>query len=356
MKKLAKLISLVAAITLVISVFSGCAQKETTTSSTTPATTQTKEEPAKTEETKDTSEETITLKFAHVVADNHPYNLGALKFKELLEANSPEPVTVEIFANGALGGERELAEGLQMGTLDIALIPGAIGNFSKAFSVLNIPHLFRDNDHVYKVLDGEIGQELAAALPEEAGFRLLSYWENGWRNMTNSKRPIYSPEDVKGLTMRVPEDRVYTAYFEELGANVVVMAFTELYTALQQKTVDGQENPVALIATNKLYEAQKYLSLTKHFYGPAHVCISETTWKNLSDDMQKAIQDAASEACTYERGLISEYESSYLDEIKAAGTEVNEVDKSLFQQSAENVWAKFEDEYGDTIRKIQAVK
>ena len=166
---------------------------------------------------------------------------------------------VQIFANSQLGGERELAESMQLGTLDIAIIPGVIGNFSDEVAVLDMPYLFESKEHAYKVLDGEVGKKLAENLPATSGFRLLSYWENGYRNMTNSRREIKTPGDVAGLTMRVPENSVYQAFFEELGANVVAISFSELYISLSQKTVDGQENPVALIATNKLYETQPYL-------------------------------------------------------------------------------------------------
>lgn len=289
----------------------------------------------------------IVIKLGHVVAEDHPYNAGCKKFKELLESQM-DNVEVQIFANGQLGGERELAESMQLGTVDIAIIPGVIGNFSDKLGVLDMPYLFESKEHAYATLDGDIGKELAADMPQTSGFRLLAYWENGWRNMTNSKRPINEPKDVAGLTMRVPENSVYQAFFEELGANVVAMAFTELYTALSQKTVDGQENPVALIATNKLYETQPYLSLTEHFYGAAHFCIAESSWQSYSPELQEAIQAAAEEARDYERELMAE--------IEKAGTTVNEVDKAKFKDAAEKTYARFETQYGDMIRKIKGLK
>ena len=225
------------------------------------------------------AKDSYTFKFADVVADNHPYNMGARYFKENLEAAAKEAgynVTMEIYSNSALGGERELAESMQLGTLDMALIPGC---------AVSLPYLFESREVAHAVLDGEIGKELAADMPEETGLRLLAYWENGFRNMTNSKAPINGPEDVKGVTIRVPETEVYVSFFSELGANVVTMSFSELYTALQQKTVDGQENPTALIATNKLYETQKYMSLTEHIYGPSELCFSEKIWKTLPADL-----------------------------------------------------------------------
>lgn len=298
------------------------------------------------------SGEKIIIKIGHVVAEDHPYNLGCQKFKELLE-DSVDNVEVHIFANGQLGGERELAESMQLGTLDIAIIPGVIGNFSDTLGVMDMPYLFESKEHAYAVLDGEIGQQLAENLPTTSGFRLLSYWENGYRNMTDSRRAIYSPEDVVGLTMRVPENSVYQAFFEELGANVVAISFSELYTALSQKTVDGQENPVALIATNKLYETQPYLSLTEHFYGAAHFCVSEKSWQGYSAELQEAIQSATEEARDYEREQMAQLESGYVQQIKDAGTEIIEVDKELFKDAAEKTYARFDEEYGDLIRVIQ---
>jgi len=146
------------------------------------------------------------------------------------------------------------------------------------------------------------------------------------------------------------------AFFEACGANVITMSFSELYTALQQKTVDGQENPIALIATNKLYETQKYLSRTEHFYGAAQVCISETLWQSLPADLQGLVQDAANEARDYERQCCADMVSTYLKEIEDYGTAVNDVDKSLFQDAANQVYEKFADQYGDLVARIKEAK
>lgn len=298
-----------------------------------------------------------TFKFADVVADNHPYNMGANRFKELLEAAAAEAgyeVTLEIYSNSALGGERELAESMQLGTLDMALIPGCAVSFNEMWGLIDLPYLFESREAAHAVLDGEIGQEIAADMPEKVGLRLLSYWENGFRNMTNSKAPIDGPEDLNGVTMRVPETEVYVSFFAEMGANVVTMSFSELYTALQQKTVDGQENPTALIATNKLYETQNYMSLTEHIYGPSELCFSEKIWQTLPADLQEIIQTAANEARDYERQCCADLEASYMEEIEASGTIVNkDIDKSLFKPYAEKVYEKYWDVYGSYIERIQ---
>ncbi len=303
------------------------------------------------------SKGSFTFKFADVVADDHPYNQGARYFKEKLEAAAKEAgydVKMDIYSNSALGGERELAESMQLGTLDMALIPGCAIQFNKKFGLIDLPYLFESKEIAYKVLDGEIGKELAENMPQESQLRLLCYWENGFRNMTNSKRPIKTPEDVAGLTMRTPETDVYVAFFKNMGANVVAMSFSELYTALQQKTIDGQENPSALIATNKLYEAQHYMSLTEHIYGPSELCISEKIWQTLPADLQEIIQKTSEEARDYERQVCAELGDSYVKQIEDAGTEVvKDIDKSLFKPYAEQVWEQYKDEYGEYITRIQ---
>lgn len=301
--------------------------------------------------------ERYVFKFANVVADDHPYNLGASFFKETLEKSAKDAgydVTVEIYSNSALGGERELAESMQLGTLDMALIPGCAVSFNSKFGLIDLPYLFESREVAHAVLDGEIGQEIAADMPQESGLRLLAYWENGFRNMTNSRRPINTPADVAGITMRVPENEVYVSFFSELGANVVTMSFSELYTALQQKTVDGQENPTALIATNKLYETQSYMSLTEHFYGPAQLCFSEKIWQTLPQQLQQLLQSAAEQARDYERQQCAQLDASYLEEIEKSGTTINrEIDKEQFKAYAEKVYEKYWDVYGSYIQRIQ---
>jgi TRAP-type transport system periplasmic protein len=300
-------------------------------------------------------EEEIVFKFGHVLAPDHPYQLAAEKFKEVLEANAPQPVKVEIYHSAQLGSERDLTEGLQLGTIDMAIAPGTISSFEPRMKVLDLPYIFKDREHAYKVLDGEIGKELASGLPAKE-LRLLSYWENGFRHVTNSKKPVVTPEDLEDLKIRVPENTTYVDTFKEWDANVTTMAFAELYGALQQKTIDAQENPLALISTNKFYEAQKYLSLTGHFYGPAHVLISEKTWDKLSKEMQEAVQKAADEARDYERKLLSDKDSEYLQGLKDKGMEVNEVDTEAFMKASKPVWDKYSSEFGDMIEKIQKEK
>jgi tripartite ATP-independent transporter DctP family solute receptor len=334
--KLKKILSMLVIVSLVI-VISACGQSASSTGG----------ETAKPKE--------IVLKFGHVLAPDHPYQLAAEKFKQILEGNAPQPIKVEIYHSAQLGSERDLTEGLQLGTLDFAIAPGTISSFEPRMKLLDLPYLFRDKAHAYKVLDGEIGKELASGLPAK-DLRLLAYWENGFRHITNSKKPIVTPDDLKGIKIRVPENSTYVDTFKQWGANVTTMAFGELYGALQQKTIDGQENPLALISTNKFYEAQKYLSLTGHFYGPAQLLISEKTWNKLSKEMQAAVQKAADEARDYERKLLSDKDAEYLKNVKDHGMEVNEVDAEAFRKASQPIWDKYKSEFGDMIEKIKNVK
>lgn len=296
--------------------------------------------------------EKISLKFGHVLAPTHPYNLGALKFAEILKNNNNVDVEVNVFHSSQLGNERDLTEGLQLGTVDLALAPGTASLFEPKMALFDLPYLFRDRAHAYAVLDGPIGQEMARDMPSK-GLRLLAYWENGYRNVTNSKRPIEKPEDLKGIKIRVSENKVHVATFKAFGCNVTAMAFGEVFTALQQKTIDAQENPLAIIVSSKFYEAQPYLSLTEHVYMPAHLLVSEERWQSFPDAVKKAVQDAAIEARDYERKIIADGDAKYIADLEAAGIKINTVDKEPFVAFSKNtVWKEFEKEFGELRQRV----
>ena len=297
--------------------------------------------------------EKVSLRLGHVLAPSHPYHLGSVRFAELVSKKSGGKVEIQVFHSSQIGSERDLCEGMQLGTVDLAIAPGTIALFLPKMGVFDLPFIFRDRPHAYKVLDGPIGQQVAAELPKK-GLRLLAYWENGFRQITNSKRPIAKASDLVGLKLRVPENKVQVAMFKEWGANVTSMSFGELFTALQQGTVDGQENPLAIIYTAKLSEVQKYLSLSGHMYMPAHLLISEKTRGRLSPEGLKAVQEAAVEARGYERNLIAESDTKLVDELKKAGMRVNDVDKASFNAGAKKVWESFAPQFGpDLVKAIQ---
>lgn len=299
----------------------------------------------------------MEIKLAHVVNEKDAFHVAAEKFKELVEKNSKGALTVTIFPNAKLGDERTLLERMKMGIVDAGVITsGPIINFVPSFGVIDLPFLFRDPKHAYAVLDGSIGQKLMADL-EAQGWKGLAFAERGFRNLTNSKRPVKTPEDVKGLKIRVMQNPVYVDSFKALGANAVPMAWTEVLTALQQGTVDGQENPLNVIMAFKLYETQKFLSITRHAYAPAPIIMSMNTWKKLTPAQQAIVKKAAQDAAEFERAWDNKMEAEWLKELKAKGMVVATPDLKAFRAAVKPVYDQYGPKYGkELIEAIQNTK
>jgi len=291
----------------------------------------------------------MEIKFAHVVNDKDAFHVAAVKFKELVEKNTKGEITVALFTDAKLGDERTLLERMKMGIVDSAIITtGPIINFVPSYGVIDLPFLFRDPDHAYKVLDGSIGQKLLADV-ESQGWKGLAFGERGFRNLTNSKRAVKSPEDIKGLKIRVMQNPVYVDSFKALGANAVPMAWTEVLTALQQGTVDGQENPLNVIMAFKLYDIQKHLSITRHAYAPAAILMSMATWKKLNPSQQELVKKAAQEAAEFERAWDNRMEGDWLKEVTSKGMAVTMPDLKLFREAAKPVYDQYTPKYGKTL-------
>ncbi|MDK2824486.1 MAG: TRAP-type transport system periplasmic protein [Clostridia bacterium] len=315
-----------------------------------------KEEPKKEEPKKEEARvETIVLKAAHTLVSDHPYHTGLVKFGELLKERTNGKYSVEVYPAAQLGSEREAIEGVQMGTIDITLVSTApLAGFSDAFLVTDLPFIFTSREHAYKVLDGEIGKEMFSKL-EGTGLVGLAFWENGFRNVTNSKRPIVNPEDMEGIKIRTMENQIHMDSFRVIGADPTPMAFGELFTALQQKTVDAQENPLPIIYTSKFFEVQDHLALTGHFYAPAPLLVSQALWDKLTDEEKQIFQKAAYDARDFERKIILEMDNNLLSELKAKGMQVTEPDKSKWQEAMTPVYEKWQDKIGkDLIEKVKA--
>ncbi|MDK2824492.1 MAG: TRAP-type transport system periplasmic protein [Clostridia bacterium] len=315
-----------------------------------------KEEPKKEESKKEESKvEKIVLKAASTPPADHPYNLGLIEFGKLLTERTNGKFVVETFPAAQLGSEREAIEGVQMGTIDITVVSTApLAGFSDAFLVTDLPFIFKSKEHAYKVLDGEIGQSIMKKL-EGTGIVGLAFWENGFRNITNSKRPIVNPEDMEGIKIRTMENQIHMDSFRQIGADPTPMAFGELFTALQQKTVDAQENPLPIIATSKFYEVQDHLAMTGHFYAPAPLLVSQALWDKLTDEEKQIFQKAADDARDAERKMIADMDAKLLDELKAKGMQVTEPDKSKWQEAMAPVYEKWQDKIGkDLIEKVKA--
>src|SRR5262249_26956065 len=245
------------------------------------------------------------------------------------------------------GAERESVEGVQLGTIDLTLTStGPLPNFVPDVAILDIPFLFKDYAQARAVLDGPIGQELLKKF-EAKGMVALGWAENGFRHMTNSKREVKAPEDLKGLKMRTMENPIHIAAYKEFGILPTPMAFSEVYTALQQGTVDGQENPLSVITSAKLDQVQKYLSLTGHVYSPAVFLMNKAQWDKLSDADKQAFLAAAKEAVKANRARVDEDEARAVADLRAKGMNVAEnLDKAKFQAVLAPVYADFGTRFG----------
>lgn len=297
-------------------------------------------------------DEERVIRLAHVVNERDGFHIAAVKFKELVEEQTDGKVKIDIFPNASLGDERTLLEGMQMGTLEMGVITnGPIANFVPEIAVFELPFLFDSREQVYNVLDGPVGQEVLDTL-SKADLKGLAFAERGFRNLTNSKRPVTKAADVEGLKIRVMENPVYIDTFKALGANAVPMAWTETLTALQQGTIDGQENPIVVIHSYKINETQKYLSLTRHTYAPATIIMSQEVFDSFPADIQETIIACAQEAARYERKWNEDQEDTQVQELRDLGMEISEVDVESFRNAVEPVYDKYEKQYGQLLAKI----
>jgi len=298
--------------------------------------------------------EPVTIKLAHVVNEQDGFHIAATKFKEIVEEETDGMYLIEIFPNATLGDERTLLEGMQMGTVDMGVITnGPVANFVEEIAVFELPFLFGSPEEAYRILDGEIGQELLDKL-ETANLKGLAFAERGFRNLTNSKKSVMTPEDMDGLKIRVMENPVYLDTFKALDANAVPMAWTEALTALQQGTIDGQENPVGVIYTFKLYETQNHLSLTRHTYAPAVIVMGNKLYEELPAEVQVIFKDAAMEAARFERQANADAEAEQLQALKDNGMTVVTPDLKAFKEKITGVYDKYGDQFGDYIGRIQS--
>lgn len=298
------------------------------------------------------------LKIGYTATNDSHYGVAANVFGEELAKRTNGRYKLQQFPSSALGGEREMIEAVQLGTQDLVITStGPVGNFVADTRLFDIPFLFRDYEHARKVLDGPIGQAVLKKFPGK-GLIGLAWLENGFRHVTNSKHPVNGPEDLKGLKIRTMENKVHMEAFKTLGALPTPMAMNELFTALQQGTVDGQENPVPVILSNKLYTVQKNVSLTGHVYSPAMLLMSPEIWNKLSEADRSAFLEAAKLAVVANRKRVNDDENKGIATIKAAGVNVVEkVDIAPFQKAVTPAYAVYAKEFGAaSIKQIQDVR
>ena len=298
------------------------------------------------------------LKINIALAQNSHYGVAIDTFAREVERRTGGRYRIQTFYSGALGAERESVEGVQLGTLDLTLTStGPLPNFVPEVAILDIPFLFRDYAHARAVLDGPIGQELLGKFPAK-GMVGLAWAENGFRHMTNSRHPVNVPDDLRGLKMRTMENPIHIEAYRQFGIQPTPMAFTEVFTALQQGTVDGQENPLSVITAAKLDQVQKYLSLTGHVYSPAVFLMNKAQWDKLSAADKQAFLEAAREGVRANRARVDDDESKAVADLRTKGMTVTEnIDRTKFQAALAPAYVDFGKRFGqqniDRIRNYR---
>ncbi|MFN6997111.1 MAG: TRAP transporter substrate-binding protein [Aquincola tertiaricarbonis] len=291
-----------------------------------------------------------TFKIGTGLSEDHPQAQALKYFGEQLAAKSGGKLSARVYASGSLGNDVSMTSALRGGTLEMTIPDSStLVSLVKPFGVLNLPLTFNNEQEADAVLDGPFGQKLLAKLPEK-GLVGLGFWENGFRHVTNSRRAIQSADDLNGLKLRVIQSPLFLDTFSALGANATPMPFTELYSAMEQKAVDGQENPPATILASKFYEVQKHLVLSRHMYSAWVLLMSKKTWDGLSPEEQKIVQDAAREAKLYERKTIRAFSETALADLKKAGMQITELpaaEQAKMRTKLQPVLAKFSKEFGE---------
>ena len=298
----------------------------------------------------------MKLVLAHAVAPENPRAIAALKFADLVKEKSGGKMTVQVAGAAQLGDDLTMLSALRTGTLDISInSQGPISSVLPELSALGLPYLFSTQAKAWEMLDGPIGQELGKKL-EPKGLILLAWMDNGIRQISNNKRPITKPEDLKGVKLRTPADPSTMDMFQAMGASTQQINFSELYIALQQGVVDGQENPLVNIHAGKLHEVQKFISITNHKYESTPFVMSAITWNRLSADERKVVKEAAQEATVLQRNLAAAADEKLLAEYKKMSSlQINTPDQTLFKAATQGVWDNWEKKpFGAFVKTLRA--
>jgi len=298
----------------------------------------------------------LTLRFAHFAQQDHPANIAAGQFANRVEARTDGAVRIRIFPNNQLGGPPEQVQQIKRGTIDMGLpTQGQLDKYERAFGAVLLPFIFDSSPLLFKVLDGP-AMDWLAPLAEKQGFVLLHNWDYGFRNLTNSVRPVNVPADVKGLKIRTPPELQIQASMEALGAVVQAIALTELYQALSQKVVDGEENPIPVIYFNKYYETQKHLTLTRHICDTMIHTMGVGSWARLSPGQQMIFREESAAAGDRMRKLVAEGEADQLSMLDEAGMQITQPDLAPFRALMEPAYRRIADYVGaDNVQKFRAM-
>jgi tripartite ATP-independent transporter DctP family solute receptor len=301
-----------------------------------------------------TQAQVMTMKFAHFADEGHPGHLAAKMFVEAVEKRTNGQIKIQIFPNNALGAPPEQAEQVKMGVTDMGLpTQGQFDKWIKTFGAVMLPFAYDDYDHVHRALDGP-AFDWFKQLAEKEGFILLANWEYGFRNLTNSKKPINTPDDVKGLKIRVPPEMQMRAAFQAMGAVTATIAFPEVYMALAQGVADGEENPISVIYFMKFYEVQKHLAITRHIYNNMIHTISAKTWAKLSPEQKAIFQEESKKAGAYMRQQIMSQEDDLIAKMQQAGVQVTRPNLALFRAAMNPAYDQIAQYAGaENVKKLQ---
>ena len=294
------------------------------------------------------------LRLSHNAAAGNPKADASLLFAKLVEEKTDGRIKVEVGGSAQYGDDLESLTNMRLGTLAFsANSQGTTSTVVPQFAVIGLPFMFRDLDHAYAVVDGPAGDKLSE-LAREKGLEVLAFWDNGIRHVSNNKRPIVEPADLAGIKLRTPPDPMTMDIFSALGANPMSLAFSELYIALQQGVVDGQENPFMNIYSSKLHEVQKYISLTGHKYETTPVLASKIVFDRFSDEDKKLIKEAAIEAGAFNRQKSREADENLRATFLAAGVEINDINRDAFVAKMQPVYDKWSGQYPELVELVRS--
>ena len=299
-----------------------------------------------------------TLKVGHVFAADHPWQVALEGLSDDVAEATGGEVIIEVYPSSQLGGDREVAEGLGLGTIEMGLFgTGALQVLDKRLIIEELPYAWPTRETAYAALDGELGDALSDILSEH-NIHTVSWWESGYRHITNSVKPIETPADLEGIKLRVPEAELRLDTFRELGAQPTPMAFSEVFTSLQQNVVDGQENPLATIYASKFHEVQDHLALSGHIWGSGVLTISSDALESLTEEQQAILMESAAIWRDKEREMIRQSDEEVLAKLEEAGMQITRPDATEFQKAVQPVWSKYEDVFGkdllDIVRKYSS--
>ncbi|MFZ9121541.1 MAG: TRAP transporter substrate-binding protein [Burkholderiaceae bacterium] len=292
----------------------------------------------------------LEIKLGHVGSPGSLFALSSEEFAKRANAKLAGKAKVTVFGSSQLGGDKEMVQKLKLGTIDLALPSSVMTSESDLFGIFELPYLVQDRKHMQRI-EKDIVWPVLAPEAEKKGLKILGVWENGYRHITNNKRPIVVPADLKGIKLRVPEGKWRVRMFQEYGANPSPMSFKEVFTALQTGVMDGQENPFTQIYSAKFQEVQKFISLSGHVYTPAYLTAGSKKWATLPADVRKILEDTAKETQAFVYETAAKGDRELLEKITAAGTKANEVDKKAFVEASKEIYKDF----GTEVKGAQAL-